>query len=159
MKKRILLVVAVAIIATGWLVNKIMRDIGLRDTGDITVGMTFAEYIDKVPADEHLDFCNYSYFVNNHGFPVLVRCVDDTIVQMQVIDLSKTRATQERFEKITAGMTLSEVSGQVGTPMGIALADDMTLIYNCQNKYMYMIRYTLTDHILYVESVTCRDME
>lgn len=156
MKKRILLVVVVAIIATAWFANKIMHNVGLKDTGDITVGMSYAEFLEKTPEEERLEIGNYSYFVNNHGFPVLLRCVNDSIVQLQVIDLDKTRTNKERFEQITEGMTLSEVSILVGTP--IAIADQMSLIYNCQNKYMYTITYTEKDYVLYVETVTCRDM-
>ncbi len=156
MKKRILLVVVVAIIATAWFANKIMHNVGLKDTGDITVGMSYAEFLEKTPEEERLEIGNYSYFVNNHGFPVLLRCVNDSIVQLQVIDLDKTRTNKERFEQITEGMTLSEVSILVGTP--IAIADQMSLIYNCQNKYMYTITYTEKDYVLYVETVTSRDM-
>ena len=156
MKKRILLVVVVAIIATAWFANKIMHNVGLKDTGDITVGMSYAEFLEKTPEEERLEIGNYSYFVNNHGVPVLLRCVNDSIVQLQVIDLDKTRTNKERFEQITEGMTLSEVSILVGTP--IAIADQMSLIYNCQNKYMYTITYTEKDYVLYVETVTCRDM-
>ena len=156
MKKRILLVVVVAIIATAWFANKIMHNVGLKDTGDITVGMSYAEFLEKTPEEERLEIGNYSYFVNNHGFPVLLRCVNDSIVQLQVIDLDKTRTNKQRFEQITEGMTLSEVSILVGTP--IAIADQMSLIYNCQNKYMYTITYTEKDYVLYVETVTCRDM-
>ena len=156
MKKRIILVVVVAIIATAWLANKIMHNVGLKDTGDITVGMYYTEFLEKTPEEERLEIGNYCYFVNNHGFPVLLRCVNDSIVQLQVIDLDKTRTNKERFEQITEGMTLSEVSILVGTP--IAIADQMSLIYNCQNKYMYTITYTEKDYVLYVETVTSRDM-
>ena len=156
MKKRILLVVVVAIIATAWFANKIMHNVGLKDTGDITVGMSYAEFLEKTPEEERLDIGNYSYYANNHGFPVLLRRVNDTITQLQVIDPDKTRTNKERFEQIKEGMTLSEVSILVGTP--IAIADQMSLIYNCQNKYMYTITYTEKDYVLYVETVTCRDM-
>ena len=158
MKKRILLVAAIAIIATAWFGNKIMHNIGLKDTGDITVGMSYTEYLEKTPVEERLDIGNYSYFVNNHGFPVLIRCVDGAIVHMQVIDLDKTRTNKDRFEQITEGMTLLQVSNLVGTPLGPALDDEMSLIYNCQNKYMYTITYTEKDYVLYVESITCKDM-
>ena len=158
MKKRILLVAAIAIIATAWFGNKIMHNIGLKDTGDITVGMSYTEYLEKTPVEERLDIGNYSYFVNNHGFPVLIRCVDGAIVHMQVIDLDKTRTNKDRFEQITEGMTLLQVSNLVGTPLGTALDDEMSLIYNCQNKYMYTITYTEKDYVLYVESITCKDM-
>ena len=158
MKKRILLVAAVAIIATAWLANKIMHNIGLKDTGDITLGMSYTEYLEKTPEEERMDIGNYSYFVNNHGFPVLLRCVDDTVVQLQVIDLDKTRTNMERFEQIKEGMTLSDVSNLVGTPIATSTAHNIELIYNCQNRYMYTITYTEKEHVLYVESITYKDM-
>ena len=158
MKKRILLVVVVAVIATAWLANKIMHNVGLKDTGDITVGMSYTEYLEKTPEEERLDIGNYSYYANNHGFPVLLRRVNDTITQLQVIDPDKTRTNKARFEQIKEGMTLSEVSILVGTPIATAATEKIELIYNCQNRYMYTITYTEKDYVLYVESITCKDM-
>lgn len=159
MKKRILLVVAVVIVATGWFGNKILNSIGLRDTNDIVTGMTFAEYLAKTPEDEHLDFWNYSFFVNNYNYPVLIRCEEDKIVQVQVIDLSKTKTSQERFEEITVGMSLLDVSRRVGTPLGTAKDDDMTLVYNSRNETLYLIQFTLTDNVLYVQSITSKSAQ
>ncbi len=159
MKKRILLVVAVVIVATGWFGNKIMHNVGLRDTNDIVTGMSFDAYLEKIPDDEHLDFCNYSFFVNNYNYPVLIRCEEDKIVQVQVIDLSKTKTSQERFEEITVGMSLLDVSRRVGTPLGIAKDDDMTLVYNSRNETLYLIQFTLTDNVLYVQSITSKSAQ
>ena len=159
MNTRTLIFVAIIIVATTLLGNTVVRYIGLQDTAGIEKGMTFAEYTAKIPEEERLDFWNYSFYSNNHGFPVMIRCEEDKIVQIYVIDLTKSRSTQENFEKITQGMTLTQVTQKVGAPGGITKADDKTLAYNVRNEVMYLIRFTMTDDVLYVESISSESLK
>ena len=159
MKTKTLIIIAVIFVALTLLGNQATLYFSLQDTAGVEEGMTFTEFHAKIPKEKRNDFGNYSFFANNRGFPVLVRCEEDKIVEIQVIDLSKTKATQESFEKITVGMTLSQVSQRVGVPGGIAKDDDQTLAYNVRNEMMYLIRFTEKDGILYVESITSESLE
>ena len=159
MKRRTLILLAIAIVATTLLGNSIIRYFGIKDTGSVETGMTFAEYTQLIPEEERLDFFNYSFYLNDFNYPVLIRCAEDKIVQIQVIDPSGITIKQESFEAIKEGMTLSEVSRKVGVPSGIAKADGQTLVYNVRNERLYLIRYTLRDEVQYVESVTAVSLE
>jgi hypothetical protein len=159
MKSRTLILIAIVIVATTLLGNSIIHYIGIQDTGSVEKGMSFTEYTQLIPDEERLDFSNYSYFLNDFNYPVMIRYVDNEIVQMQVIDPSDVAVKQEIFEKITAGMSLSEVSRMVGVPVGISKTDSQTLVYNVRNETMFLIRYTLRDDVQYVESVTAVDLE
>jgi len=90
---------------------------------------------------------------------VLIRCEDDKIVKIQVIDLSKASDKPERFEELTPGMTLSQVVQKVGAPDGYSKVDDMTLVYNSRNEWIYQIQFTSEDNVLYVKSVTSESIE
>ena len=159
MKTRTLIIIAVIIVAITLLGNQASLYFSLQDTAGVEKGMTFAEYAALIPAEDRLDFGNYSFYPNDRGFPVLIRCEENKIVEIQVMDLSKISAKQESFEKITVGMTLSQVSQKVGVPGGIAKADDKTLAYNIRNEMMYLIRFTSTDGVFYVESITSESLE
>lgn len=159
MKTKTLLIVAVAIVAVTFLGNSFFRWLGLKDTAGIEVGMSYTEYVEKIDKEDRLDFWNYSIFINSHNIPVLIRCEDEKIVQIHPIDLSKADPSQEKFEKIAEGMTLSQVCALVGPPGGIAKDDDRTLAYNVRNEIIYLIRFVETDSILYVESVSTKSMQ
>ena len=159
MKNKTLIIIAVIVVAITLLGNQATLYFNLQDTAGVETGMTFSEYAALIPAEDRLDFGNYSFYPNDRGFPVLIRCEEDKIVEIQVIDLSKTSIKKESFEKITEGMTLSQVSQMVGVPGGIAKADDKTLAYNVRNEMMYLIRFTSTDGVLYVQSVTSESLE
>lgn len=159
MKSRTLLLIAVIIVATTLLGNTVVRYMGLKDTAGVEKGMTFSEYTALIPEENRLDFHNYSFYPNDHGFPVMIRCVDDKIVQIYVVDLSKSSASKENFEKIKVGMNLAQVCQIVGAPGGIAKSDDKTLAYNVRNEMMYLIQFTLTDGVMYVESVTSESLQ
>lgn len=159
MKNRTLVALAVAIIAATLLGNSILEYLAIKDTGGVAVGMTFAEFEAQMPKEERLDFWNYSFYPNDYEYPVLARCEEDEIVQLQVIDISSIRANQETFEKLTVGMTLSQVTRMVGVPGGIAKADDHVLVYAADSELLYQIRYVLTDGVMYVESITTLNVE
>ena len=159
MKSRTLILIAIVIVATTLLGNSIIHYIGIQDTGSVEKGMSFTEYTQLIPEEERLDFFNYSFFLNDFNYPVIIRCAEDKIVQIQVIDPSDVAVKQEIFEKITAGMSLSEVSRMVGVPVGISKTDSQTLVYNVRNETMFLIRYTLREDVQYVESVTAVALE
>lgn len=159
MKNRTLIVIAIIVVAITLLGNQASLYFSLQDTAGVEKGMTIAEYKALIPEEDRLDFGNYSFYPNNRDFPVLIRSEADKIVEIQVLDLSKISAKKESFEKITVGMTLTQVSQRVGVPGGIAKADDKTLAYNLRNEIMYLIRFTQTDGVFYVESITSESLE
>ena len=159
MKNRTLVAIAVLMVAGTLLGNMIAGYIGIKDTCDIEVGMSFAEFEEQIPKEDRLDFWNYSFYPNNSDYPVLIRCEEDKIVRVQVIDISRISTKQAAFEKLTVGMTLSEVTQRVGVPGGIAKADDHVLVYASGNKLLYQIRYTLIDGVMVVESIAAMDLE
>ena len=159
MKTRTLIIIAVIIVAITLLGNQATLYFSLQDTAGVEEGMTFTEFTAKIPKEERNDFWNYSFFANDRGFPVLVRCEEDKIVRVEVIDASKTSTKDSRFEEITQGMTISQVFQKVGTPYGYSKTDDKTLVYISQNETMYSICFTLTDNVLYVQSVTSESLE
>jgi len=159
MKTRTLIIVAIAFVLIVLLSNRISLYFGLQDTAGLEEGMTFTQYTELFPEDKRIDFCNYSICVNDKCFPVLIRCEDDKIVKIQVIDLSKASDKPERFEELTPGMTLSQVVQKVGAPDGYSKVDDMTLVYNSRNEWIYQIQFTSEDNVLYVKSVTSESIE
>ena len=159
MKTKTLIIIAVVFVAVVLLSNKIALYFGLQDTAGLEKGMTFTEYSQLFPEEKRIDFCNYSICDNDKGFPVLIRCEDDKIVQIEVIDLSEVSDKSTRFEEITPGMTLSQVVHKVGAPDGYSKVDDETLMYNSRNERIYLIQFTLTDNVLYVQSVTSESVE
>lgn len=159
MKTRTLIVIAVIMIALTLLGNQATLYFSLQDTAGVEEGMTFAEYTELFSEDKRMDFQNYSFFSNNREFPVLVRFGEDKIVEIQVIDMSVAKASQENFEKISEGMTLTKVTQIVGAPGGVAKTNDMTLAYNVRNKVMYLIQFAEDDGVLYVQSITSENLE
>lgn len=159
MKTKTLIIIAVIFVALTLLGNQASLYFSLQDTVGVEEGMTFTEFTAKIPKEERNDFWNYSFFANNRGFPVLVRCEEDKIVRVEVINSAKTSTKDSRFEEITPGMTISQVFQRVGTPYGYSKTDDMTLVYISRNETMYSICFTLTDNVLYVESITSENME
>ena len=159
MKNRTLIAVAVIMIALTLVGNRATLYFSLQDTAGVEKDMTFAEYTALFPEDKRMDFWNYSLYANNREFPVLIRFEEDKIVEIQVVDMSKAKATQENFEKITEGMTLSMVTQMVGAPGGVTKTDNMTLAYNIRNKVMYLIQFVEKDGVLYVQSVTSESLE
>ncbi|MBO5892184.1 MAG: hypothetical protein J6Q30_05665 [Oscillospiraceae bacterium] len=153
MKTKTLIIIAVIFVAVTILGNRATLYFNLQDTSGVEEGMTFTEYTALIPKEERNDFWNYSFFANNRGFPVLVRCEEDKIVKVEVINASKTSTKESRFEEITSGMTISQVFQMVGSPYGYSKTDDKTLVFISRDETMYSIRFTLTDNILYVESI------
>ena len=154
MKTKTLIIIAIIFVSVTLLGNWATLYFNLQDTSGVEEGMTLAEFTAKIPQDERVDFWNYSFFANNHGFPVLIRFEEEIIVDVEVVDATKTSIKQSKFEKITPGMTFSQVFQLVGKPYGYSKIDDMTLVYVSRNDMQYMISFTMKDQVLYVQGVT-----
>lgn len=154
MKTKTLIIIAIIFVSVTLLGNWATLYFNLQDTSGVEEGMTLAEFTAKIPQDERVDFWNYSFFANNHGFPVLIRFEEEIIVDVEVVDATKTSIKQSKFEKITPGMTFSQVFRLVGKPYGYSKIDDMTLVYVSRNDMQYMISFTMKDQVLYVQGVT-----
>ena len=161
MKRNTLLIVAaVIIVATlfgDWLIGKVSKK-DMLDTKGVVIGMTYGEYT-EISGDGRLDFYNYSFFVNDDNYPVLVRFEENKVAEVHALGAIKAAAKEKQLEKITVGMNLTKVSQMVGAPVGIAKVDENTLFYNLKNETAYLIRFALKDNVLYVENITTESME
>ena len=156
---KILLWVVVAVLATSLFGNTLMRYIGSNDTCGVELGMTFEQYTGIISEQERLDFCGYSFFLNDFNYPLCVRFEQGKIVQLMRIDVSKLGRTEAAFEGLTAGTSIGEVMQKVGLPSMASETQEQTLVYLLSDQLSYHLQYTLTDGILYLESVTAVQTE
>lgn len=142
MKSRKTLYIIIALVAILPLLGEIVsRQVALRDSMGVSVGMTVEEYRGQFSEGELLEFHRYGCFVNNMGYPVIVRHDQNAVQDVDIIDVSKIDRSAEGFAKLEVGMTLQQVGQIVGIPAANDSEDASVLYYLCTNGKTYMLTY------------------
>lgn len=152
--KNTLLIIVIAIIVTSLLGDFVVQKLALFDYGGVEEGMSFAEFEQLIPEDERFDYHGFSFYMNEAGYPVIFKWSEDRCVQeIKSYDPANSKTSVSNFEKIQKGMSLYEVAATVGLPVGSETSDGYVLRYWATGGAQYDISYTLTDGMLYVDSV------
>ena len=117
------------------------QQIGLRDNMGVTIGMSLEECRGQFDEGELFEFHQYACFVNNIGYPVIVRYDANTVTEVDIIDLAKVDRSTKGFEQLKAGMTLQQVGQLVGIPAASEAGNDTVLFYLCKDGQTYMLTY------------------
>lgn len=142
MKSRKVLYIMIALVAILPLLGEIFtRQVGMRDSMGVTVGMTVEEYRGQFVEGELFEFHQYGCFVNNLGYPVIVRHDQSTITDVEIIDVAKIDRSAAGYAKLETGMTLNEVGKLVGVPAASEANNPTVLFYLCEDGHTYMLTY------------------
>ncbi len=152
--KNTLLIIVIAIIVTSLVGDFVVQKLALFDYGGVEEGMSYAEYEQLIPEDQRFDYHGFSFYVNEASCPVIFKWSEDKCVaEIKSYDPARIKTSPDNFEKMQKGMTLYEVAATVGLPVGSETAEGYVLRYWASGGVQYDISYTLTDGMLYVDSV------
>lgn len=115
--KKIVLLVAVASISITFLTS-CSNDVQ-KNPDALHTGMTLDEYTAIVPKDERFDWLFHSFFTSPDGKNVIVT-LDSKFEVKTVETFDATVLNAKSFEKIEAGMTVSQVVELIGLPHEMA---------------------------------------
>ena len=152
--KNTFLVIVIAIILTSLVGDFVVKKLALLDYGGVEEGMSFAEYEQLILEDQRFDYHGFSFYMNEAHYPVIFKWSEDKCVaEIKCYDPANIKTSASNFEKLEKGMSLYEVSSRVGLPIGSESGDGYVLRYWTTGGVQYDITYTLTDGMLYVDSV------
>ena len=152
--KNTFLIIIIAVLVTSLVGDFVVKQLALFDYGGVEEGMSFAEYEQLIPEDQRFDYHGFSFYMNEAHYPVIFKWSEDKCVaEIKSYDPANIKTSSSNFEKLQKGMTLYEVAATVGLPVGSESTDGYVLRYWASGGVQYDITYTLTDGMLYVDSV------
>lgn len=152
--KNTFLIIVLAILITSLVGDFVVKQLALLDYGGVEEGMSFDEYAQIIPEDQRFDYHGFSFYMNEANYPVIFKWSEDrSVAEIKSYDPANIKTATSTFEKLQKGMSLYEVSATVGLPIGSESDDGYVLRYWASGGVEYDITYTLTDGMLYLESV------
>lgn len=152
--KNTFLIIVIAIILTSLVGDFVVQQLALFEYGGVEEGMRFEEYAQLIPEDQRFDYHGFSFYMNEAHYPVIFKWSEDRCVaEIKCYNPANINTSASNFEKLEKGMSLYEVAATVGPPVGSETNDGYVLRYWATGGAQYDIHYTLTDGMLYVDSV------